>query len=229
MKGTQRTTPSKQSQTWIITKGIQLQKNTSNNTGNTQAKIACPCTKVNAVFFEDSYDHINPTENTYEDTHIIGTQYQDIKDDEVEQEELFGDTNDNLITEEELEHIHPDLNKTVPSPTMNSGLMTVNHNNPEKFIDNTEDFCQYRSWLLSGHEGNIIHQTTTKVITEKLYEVSNSHVFTDITIFTYTRPVKCNVQILNGRKYSANGFGLVKIKIPKTNITIPLWPSYYIT
>ena len=43
----------------------------------------------------------------------------------------------------------------------------------------------------------------------------------------YIRPVKCNVKILNGRKYPAKGFGLVITKIPNTNITIPLGPSYY--
>ena len=47
-------------------------------------------------------------------------------------------------------------------------------------------------------------------------------------MFTYITPVKYNVQILNGRKSREKGFGLVMVKIPKTNIIIPLWPSYYI-
>ena len=46
-------------------------------------------------------------------------------------------------------------------------------------------------------------------------------------MFDYTRPVKCNVQILNGSKSPTKRFGLVTIKIPKTNIIISLWPSYY--
>ena len=46
-------------------------------------------------------------------------------------------------------------------------------------------------------------------------------------MFAYIRPVQCNVQILNGRKSPAKVFGLVIIKIPKTNIIIPLWSSYY--
>ena len=41
-------------------------------------------------------------------------------------------------------------------------------------------------------------------------------------------PVKCNIQILNSRKYPAKHFGLVMVKITKTNIVIPLLPSYYI-
>ena len=46
-------------------------------------------------------------------------------------------------------------------------------------------------------------------------------------MFTYIRPVKFNVQILNVRNAPAKVFGLVTIKIPKTNIIIPLWTSYY--
>ena len=49
----------------------------------------------------------------------------------------------------------------------------------------------------------------------QLYGGLKSHVFTDITMFTYSRPVKCNVKILNVRKYPAKVFGLVIIKIPK--------------
>ena len=50
--------------------------------------------------------------------------------------------------------------------------------------------------------------------------------FTDIKIFNYIRTIKCNVQILNGRKAPAKCFGLVIVKTPKTKIIIPLWPSY---
>ena len=50
---------------------------------------------------------------------------------------------------------------------------------------------------------------------------------TEIIIFTYIRQVKYNVQILNGRKEPAKGFGLVIIKIPQKNIIISLWSSYY--
>ena len=52
--------------------------------------------------------------------------------------------------------------------------------------------------------------------------VSNSHKLTDINMLTYTIPVKCNVQTINGRKYPAKGFGLVMVL--KKNIIIPLWP-----
>ena len=58
---------------------------------------------MNAVRFEDPYYHINLTENSHEDTHIIDTQEKDIEDTEVEQEEFYEDTNDTLYTEEELE------------------------------------------------------------------------------------------------------------------------------
>ena len=46
-------------------------------------------------------------------------------------------------------------------------------------------------------------------------------------MFTDTRPVKCNVQIINGRKSPAKGFDIVIVKFPKTHIIIPLWPLYY--
>ena len=52
--------------------------------------------------------------------------------------------------------------------------------------------------------------------------------FTNITMFTYIRSIKCNVQILDVIKYPAKCFFLVIIKIPKTIMIIPLWPSYYI-
>ena len=46
--------------------------------------------------------------------------------------------NDTTITKEELEeleNIHADLDHNFPSPTMKLGLMTVNRNEPEKFIE----------------------------------------------------------------------------------------------
>ena len=41
-------------------------------------------------------------------------------------------------------------------------------------------------------------------------------------MFNYIITVKCNVKIINGRKYPEKGFGLVIVKIPKINIIIPL-------
>ena len=51
--------------------------------------------------------------------------------------------------------------------------------------------------------------------------------FTGIKMFSYIRPVKYHVKILNGSKAPEKGFGLVIIKTPKTNISIPIWKSYY--
>ena len=45
-----------------------------NNKSPTQATIACNLPKVNSVFFEDSYYHINPIDTTHEDTHLINIQ-----------------------------------------------------------------------------------------------------------------------------------------------------------
>ena len=41
------------------------------------------------------------------------------------------------------------------------------------------------------------------------------------------RPVKLNVEILNGRKYPAKGIGIFIIKIPKMNIIILFFSTYY--
>ena len=98
---------------------------------------------------------------------------------------------------------------------MNSGLMTVHNNDPDISTDDPEDLCQYCSLLLSGNEGNKLHPTTTQVIAAQLDVVSNSHMFTKITMLTYIKPVKFNVQILNGSKASEKGFGLVIIKPQK--------------
>ena len=51
-----------------------------------------------------------------------------------------------------------------------------------------------------------------------MYGVSNSRILTDIIMPSYIRPIKCNVQIINGRKSPVKGFCLVIIKIPKRNI-----------
>ena len=68
-----------------------------------------------------------------------------MENNEVKQDELYDKKNDDFITEEELEHIHPDLDNNFPSPKMNSGIMTIHQNNPENIIDDSEDFCQYRN------------------------------------------------------------------------------------
>ena len=151
-----------------------------------------------------------------------------MENNEVEKHELYDETNDDLITEEELENIPLDLDKNFPSPTMNSGIMAVHQNGPENIIDDPEDFFQYGRLILSGQKGNTLHQTNIKVTTAKLDGGSNSHVFTKIKIFAYIRPVQCNVKILNGIKAPAKSFGLTIIKTPKTNMIIPLWTSYYI-
>ena len=44
-------------------------------------------------------------------------------------------------------------------------------------------------------------------------------------MFAFIRPVKYNSQTFNGSNAPAKLFGPVIIKIPKTNIIIPFWPS----
>ena len=58
-------------------------------------------------------------EHTHENTYLIYTQEQYMENNEVKQDELYEETNYNLITEEELKYIHPELNNNFPYPTMN--------------------------------------------------------------------------------------------------------------
>ena len=97
-----------------------------------RATISCHWPKVNSVCFEDPYDHINDMNNTHDYTHILDTHVeQKIEDSE---ENLWNEeTNENTINEEELDNIHPDVDNNFPSPTMNSGLMTVHNIYPEKY------------------------------------------------------------------------------------------------
>ena len=74
----------------------------------------------------------------------------------------------------------------------------------------------------------LIQSNTTQVSSAQLWVVSNSQLFYDINIFTYIIPVKCKVQIINFRKSPEKGFGIFIVNIPKTNIIISLWTSYYI-
>ena len=110
---------------------------------------------------------------------------------------------------------------------MNSGIMNVHHNDPENFIDDTEYFLQYCSWLLCGHEGNTNQKNTTQVSTAQLDWGSNPHAFTNTTMFNYTRAVNFNVQIINGGKAPAKVFDIVIVNITETNIIISLWLSHY--
>ena len=97
---------------------------------------------------------------------------------------------------------------------MNPDIMSIHRNDNENIIDDPEYFFQYCSLLISGHKGKTLHPTTIKVITAQLNGESKSHVFTDIIIVSYIRPLQCNVQIINDSKAHAKGFGLVIIKIP---------------
>ena len=73
-------------------------------------------------------------ENTHEYTHPIDTQEQETKDNEFEQDEFYQRKNYYLITEEEPKNIHPELYQKFSSPKMNSGIMSIHHNDPEKSL-----------------------------------------------------------------------------------------------
>ena len=68
-----------------------------------------------------------------------------MENNEAELKKLYDETNDELILERELEHIKPNLDNNFPSPTMNSGIMTIHQNDPENIIDDPEDLHQHLS------------------------------------------------------------------------------------
>ena len=68
-----------------------------------------------------------------------------MENNEFKQYEFYDETNDELITKEELEHIHPEPDNNILSPTMNSGITKIHQNDPGNIIDDPEDFRQYRS------------------------------------------------------------------------------------
>ena len=123
--------------------------------------------------------------------------------------------------------MNPYLDQNVSLQPMNSGFVNVHHKKPNNFIDDPGYFSHYRRWLICEHKGNITRTNTTQVCIEQLDRGSKSHMFTGITMFTYIIPVKDNIQIINGRKSPAKVFSLIIKKTPKTNMIIPLWPSYY--
>ena len=63
-----------------------------------------------------------------------------MENNEVKQEEFYEETNYDLINEEELRHINPELDHNFTYTTMNSGIMSIHHNDSENIIDKPEDF-----------------------------------------------------------------------------------------
>ena len=117
-----------------------------------------------------------------------------MENNEVKQDKLYEDTNYYLSIEEELKHIHPDLDYNFPYTTINSGIMTINQNYPENIIHDPEYFCQYHRLILSVHNLKTLHPNYIKGTTAQLYGGSKYHVSTDIKLFTYIVPIKCNVK-----------------------------------
>ena len=100
------------------------------NTGPHQATIARSHIKVNSILFDDPYDHNHHMEHTHENTHLIDTQEQDMENNDFEQDEVYEETNYDLITEKELENIHPYLDNNLPSTKMKSRVMSIHQNYP---------------------------------------------------------------------------------------------------
>ena len=96
--------------------------------------------------------------NHHEHTHVIDPQEYDMENNDIDQDEFHDETNDDLIPDKEPDHISPYLDNNFSSQTMNSGIMTIHHNDPEHIIDYPEDFLQCHSWLLSGKRENFIQQ-----------------------------------------------------------------------
>ena len=66
----------------------EFNKNTdTSNTAPPQATIGRHLSKVNSIRFKDPYDHINPMENTHEDTHPLDTHIEKNREDSEDEEE----------------------------------------------------------------------------------------------------------------------------------------------
>ena len=74
-----------------------------------------------------------------------------------------------------------------------------------------------------------IQTNTTQVITEQIHLGLESPFFTDITMFTYIIPVKCNIQTINGRKAPVKGSGIVIVYISKKHYYTTLVIILYAT
>ena len=61
----------------------------------------------------------------------------------------------------------------------------------------------------------------------QIYGGSNSHVLTDIENFLQYKEGPIKIQQLSGTTSSARGYGIEVIRIPKTDMIIPLWPVYH--
>ena len=90
---------------------------------------------MKSVRLVDPYDHINPMENINADTHLVDTHKEHTREYH-EEKEIFDDVNESTISEEKSENIHPYIENNLPSTKMNLGLMTLQHNHPDNFIDN---------------------------------------------------------------------------------------------
>ena len=53
---------------------------------------------------------------------------------------------------------------------MNTGLITVQQNDLNKFIDEPEEFYQYHSWVISENEGNNTQTSSKQVSNAQLDE-----------------------------------------------------------
>ena len=131
-------------------------EDTYKNTGPPQATTSLPRPKVNSVQFDDSFDHIYHMDHNHENTHFIDTQEQDMENNEVEHDALYYEINDDFITEEELEHIHPDLDKKIISPTINSGIIKIHQNDPGNIIDDPEQLTP--KWTQGKYNSSNYHQ-----------------------------------------------------------------------
>ena len=92
-----------------------------------------------------------------------------MENNEVEQDELYEETNYDFITEEALKHTHLDPVQNFPYPKISSDIMPIHRNVKENIIDDPVYFSQYCSLLISGHKGETLHPNTIKVSTAQLY------------------------------------------------------------
>ena len=101
--------------------------------------------------------------------------------------------------------------------------MKIHQNDPEHIIDNPEDFCQYHSSLLSIHKGEYFIQQPSQLQLHNYMEdqtlmcspTSNYSIISDLLNSMY--------KLSMVSKPLQNVLTLPSLKIPNTNIIIPLF------
>ena len=94
--------------------------------GPPKSTFQCHQPKLNSFHFNNPYDSINTKYNTNEPTPLVNATDEYLPEEpEVEEEDYFYDAREYATNEEDLNHIHSDINLNFPLPNINSGVLDM--------------------------------------------------------------------------------------------------------